>query len=254
MKYILTLGMLILLMIACRDELSSPVEESIYGYGYFPLEVGLERIYRLDSIQYDLGRNDLPVDDSSTFYLREVVVEQLLDHTGMSVYRIERFRSDDPDGPWEIFDVATQSRSTNQAFYTENNLRLINLVFPVEAGKKWDGNAFIKDDITVIIRGESIEMFKGWDYQMVAVDSTEQVGEIMFDEVLTVQQAASENAIERRYSFEKYAKGVGLVFRHREILDSYCKYIGTNEPCINKDWRAKAGRGFILRQTLVSHN
>ncbi len=97
-------------------------------------------------------------------------------------------------------------------------------------------------------------MFKGWDYEILSVDSSEVIGDINHDQVVTIQQANNDNVIELRYSQEKYAKGVGLVYRQREIMDSYCKYIGTNELCIGLDWREKAGRGFIMRETLIAHN
>ncbi len=238
----------------CKQEFAEPLDDAIYGYEYYPLQVGKFRVYMVDSIQFDVGAGDLPIQDSATFYVREEVVELFQDLNGLDVYRIERFRSSDPGGPWTIQDVVTQSRTTNQAYYSENNLRLINLVFPVERGVRWDGNAFIKDDIVVFIRGESIEMFKGWEYQIRSVDSTETIGDLTFDQVATIQQADNNNAIEYRFSLEKYAKGVGLVYRQREIMDSYCKYIGTNEPCFGLTWREKAGRGFIMRETLIAHN
>ena len=252
-KYIIIV-LFLLGLFSCKDELVPSIDQSIYGYEYYPLEVGKFRIYRVDSIQFDLGGNDLPIQDSATFYVRDDVVEVFKDQTDLDVYRIERYRSSDPAGPWTIQDVVTQSRTTNQAYYTENNLRLISLVFPVERGVRWDGNAFIKDDIIVFIRGESLEMFKGWDYEILSVDSSEVIGDISHDQVVTIQQANNDNVIELRYSQEKYAKGVGLVYRQREIMDSYCKYIGTNEPCIGLDWREKAGRGFIMRETLIAHN
>ena len=240
--------------LACRSELAEPLDDSIYGYEYYPLEVGKFRIYEVDSIQFDLGSNDLPIQDSARYYVREEIVEKFVDQTDEDIYRLERYRSVSPEGPWSIQDVITQSRSTNQSFYTENNLRLINLTFPVEKGTRWDGSAFIKDDIIVFIRGEALEMFKGWEYEVLSVDSTETVGDNTYDAVATIQQADSDNIIELRYAQEKYAKGIGLVRRERRILDSYCKYIGTNENCFGKPWRDIAGRGFILRETLVDHN
>ena len=249
-----TFLLLTICFVSCKDELAAPIDESVYGYEYLPLEMGKFRIYQVDSIQFDIGASDLPIQDSSTFYVREEVVEIFTDETGIDVYRIERYRSEDPGGPWFVQDVITQSRTVNQAYYSENNVRLINLVFPVQEGVRWDGNAFIKEDINVFIRGEAIEMYKGWDYEILSVDVPETLGSIMFEHVATVQQADNNNEIEYRFSREKYARGVGLIFRHREILDSYCKYIGTNEACFGKAWREKAGRGFIMREMLIAHN
>lgn len=238
----------------CSNSLESPIDPAIYGYEYFPLEVGKYRIYQVDSIQFDIGAGNLPIRDSSTFYLREEVKELVQDFEEADVFRIERSRSDQPTGPWQIWDVVTASRSVNQAFYTENNIRLINLVFPLSKGIRWNGTSFINDQIIVFIRGESVEMYKGWEFEVLEEGMSEQIGSVVYPEVATVQQSNSENIIERRYSVEKYAKGVGLIFQERQIVDSYCKYLGITEPCIGKEWIEKSGRGFFSRQSLLEYN
>jgi hypothetical protein len=75
-----------------------------------------------------------------------------------------------------------------------------------------------------------------------------------FDSVATVEQANSENLIEQRWSMERYAKGVGLIYREQQLVDSYCKYLGDNAPCVNKSWPEKAGRGYKLTQRIISWN
>jgi hypothetical protein len=67
--------------------------------------------------------------------------------------------------------------------------------------------------------------------------------------VVTVQNADSENLIELRLAHEKYARGVGLVYRELWILDTQCI-----EDCIGMTWEQKAEKGFILKQTLIDHN
>jgi len=253
-KHSLFLWILIASALGCNSSLEDPVDAASYGYDYYPLIVGQYRIYQVDSMQFDIGTGDLPVRDSATFYLREEVKEVWQDPTGGDLYRIERYRSDHPDGPWEIWDVVTRSRTTNQGYYTENNIRLINLIFPLTPGIRWNGTSFIDDRILVLVRGESIEMYKDWDFEVLEVGSKESIGDLSFPEVATIRQVDSENIIEKRYSLEKYAKGVGLVFREREIVDSYCKYQGINDSCIGKNWIEKAGRGFFSRETLIAHN
>jgi hypothetical protein len=108
--------------------------------------------------------------------------------------------------------------------------------------------------MNVFVRGESIQMFGNWVYSIVSVDLAETIGGNAYQEVVTIQQADVENAIERRFSQEKYAKDIGLVYREREILDSYCKYTGDLGPCIGKTWFEKAGRGFRTVEILVEHN
>jgi hypothetical protein len=240
-------------LLSCKSELLETVDPSIYGYEYYPLEVGKQWIYEVDSIQFDIGNNNLPVSDSVRFYIKEEIKELLKDQLGQDLYRIERYRSQNPDGPWANLDVVTASKSTNQAFRTENNLRIINLVFPLEDRIRWDGLAYVAEDVIIFVKGEKLELFKGWEFQVSDFAASENIGSVAYQDIVTVQQADEDSVIELRYSIEKYAKGIGLVYRERRILDSYCKYIGETTPCQDKTWREKAGRGYITKEILIDY-
>lgn len=239
---------------SCSQSIEEPLDNDQLGYNYYPLTVGNERIYRMDSIQFDLGLGDLPVYDSVTFYIREIVKEVIPDLEGNDLYRIERFRSDSLDGPWSNLDVITRQVSSGQAFSTENNIRLINLVFPLKKEVRWDGTSYLNDQMEILIRGEPIQMYKDWDFRVLEVGAREKVGDEEYDAVATIQQCDSDNPFEKRYSIEKYARGIGLVFRERQIVDSHCKYKGDNAQCVGLEWQEKAGRGFFSREMLVRHN
>ncbi|MBX2816201.1 MAG: hypothetical protein KTR24_09390 [Saprospiraceae bacterium] len=251
LRFLIMLTGLTLILQSCSEQ-EDPIPESLYGYEYFPLELGQSRTYQVDSIQFDIGSNGAPIQDSSRFYLREDFVEVFENQLGEQIYRIERYRAPDLDGPWVVWDVTTESRTVNQAFRTENNIRYINLVFPAKEGTRWDGNAFVDEDRIVLVRGSSLQMFRNWSYEITSSDVPEEIGPLTYPEVMTVQQAADTNLIEIRYSLEKYAKGVGRVYHEQWILDSFCKYTGMPEPCIGVPWRRKAGRGFIIRSVRVS--
>jgi hypothetical protein len=81
------------------------------------------------------------------------------------------------------------------------------------------------------------------------LDQTESIGDLQFDKVAIVllTDDGEENTIERRYALEKYARGVGLIYKEYEILDSQCSTC--TEP-----WSEKAEKGFILKQTLIEYN
>jgi len=241
-------------LFCCSADYEDPLDESTYGYDYFPLSNGDTRIYQVDSIQFDLDDRGIPTFDSSRYFIREVVVERFENDLGETVYRVEKYRTESLQEPWLIDGVLTMSRNARQAFYREDNLRFINLVFPIEEGVTWDGNAHIRSDMNVFVRGESIQMFANWVYRIASVGLAETIGVNTYQEVVTIQQADVENAIERRFSQEKYAKDIGLIYREREILDSYCKYTGDLGPCIGKTWFEKAGRGFRTVEMLIEHN
>ncbi len=251
-KFIVGVSLLLVLS-ACSQKMEDPIDQSTYGYDYNPLSLGSYRIYQVDSLQYDLGSNNLPVVDSVRYYVKEEVVESYNNAAGETVYRSERYRAQQLGDAWVSLDVVTQSRSATQSYYAAGNLRYINLVFPIKEGITWDGNAFIPEDMKIFIRGESMQMFSNWEYRVLSSGVSEVVGDLSYDEVATIQQADSDNVIERRYSIEKYARGVGLIWRQREILDSYCKYTGDQGPCVGKSWHQKAGRGFRTIEVLVDY-
>jgi len=234
--------LLLALLTACSK---SEVEEFDLeaGYEYFPTEIGKFIEYQVDSIVYD------PVEavDSSRTFVREVVVDTLEDNLGMPLYRIERFERKQDTLPWEIKRVYTIARSETQAFRTEENLRLIKMVFPVQTGRDWQSTVFIQNDVVVTVRGESIEMFKSWESEILTEGEPETINGRDFQEVATISHADSDNLLEKRFVLEKYAKDVGLVYLELWILDT--QKIESTEP-----WEIKAEKGFIVRQTITNFN
>src|SRR5690606_24012329 len=109
--------------------------------------------------------------------------------------------------------------TSNGIEWIEENLRFIKMVFPLREGVEWNGNKHIDVTTIIPIAGESVEVFKSWSYEALSVGETEIIGDFVFDEVATLSQADSENLIELRYSQEKYAKNIGLVYREMKILE-----------------------------------
>jgi len=237
---------------ACKTEVEPPIGDDVYEYEYFPLAVGQSRTYQVDSIRFDYGEGNF-MSDSSSFYIREDYVEMLENQEGNDLYRIERRKAKTLEGPWQVLDVVSEFRTVTQAFRTENNLKFNVLVFPPEEGTRWDGNAYLNEDLTVFVRGEPIQMFKFWDYEVLSKSLSATVGEMNYTDLLHVQQAEDVNAFDLRQAFEYYAKDIGAVYRERWILESACKFLGRPEICVGRDWPEKSGRGFIVRETLVAH-
>ncbi len=239
--FFLNLLLLVLLTACSKNEVEDFQVEA--GYNYFPTEVGSFIEYQVDSILYD------PIEavDSSRTFVREVVVDTLKDNLGMTLYRIERFERQRDTLPWAVSRVYTIARSETQAFRTEENQRLIKMVFPVETGRDWNTTVFIDENVVVTIQGESIEMFKSWESEILSVGETETINGLEFSEVATISHADSDNLLEKRYVLEKYARGIGLVYRELWILDT--QKIESTDP-----WAVKAEKGFILRQTITNFN
>ena len=247
----------LLLMVGCLFDCSEETEvfDRDLGLDFYPLEIGKYKIYELDSIIYDPAANFTRI-DTFTSFIREEIADTLTDNTGNTVYRIERFIRKTMDDAWRIDRVFVMSIDENRAFWVEDNLRFIKLVFPFERGTTWDGNSFFDPTLIVTVAGESIEMFKDWSYEVEDVQSNVEINGRNFEEVVTVNNATSENLIEQRTVTEKYARGIGLVQRELSILDTQC------EICCNQDfancqslpWEEKAEKGFVLKQRIIEFN
>lgn len=237
-----------LIIISCQKQKDNFNPD--FGKDYFPLEIGKYWEYQVDSVIYD--PTSIPNKFESSIQFREEITDTLLDNNGEVLYRIERFERRTESDLWEIKNVFSQQVIGNQAFRIEDNLKYIKMVFPTQQGKNWDGNIFFEENLTIEVAGEPIEIFKSWDYRMLAEGQPDSVGVMNFEEVLEIEQADNENLIELRESTEKYAKGVGLVYREMRILDTQC--INTNPDCEFDPWEEKAERGFILKQKIIDWN
>lgn len=247
---------IVLTISACGDRVTfQPADDTAEQYAYFPLETGKYIIYSVDSIVYDFAAGGGIVRDSSRTYVREVIGDTLRDQTGDLLYTIERFeRSSDTD-PWILTSIGTASRSAGQAIRTENNLRFLKLVFPMDRRSEWDGNIWIDQNREIEIAGERIRPFTNWHYEVDSIDIPAHIDAFAFDSTLLVTEADDINIIERRYSRVRYAKNIGMVWREQWILDSqYCNQIPPPADCETKPWEEKAEKGYILRQSILEFN
>jgi hypothetical protein len=191
-------------------------------------------------------------------YVREEIVDTLLDNLGNTLFKVERFTKKDSISQWEISKVLTQAMYDNQAFRTEDNLKYIPLVFPIRENKSWNGNVFIDVFQSISVNGEPVEIFKEWSsHRMRNIDSPETIGTFDFENVLSVTASnSSNNNLEQRLWTEKYVKGIGLVYRELWILDTQCESCCGNDlaVCDALPWEEKAEKGFILKQVITDHN
>ncbi len=137
--YILLLGLLFLIS-SCGDNVIEEPDESIYGYEFFPLEVGHTWEYQVDSVVIFQGGSS---NIFSTSFIQEEVTELLSEEGDEKTYKIVRRYRPDQDSEWILQDVWQVAKSDSRATKTEENLRFIKLVFPATKDKKWDGNVFL---------------------------------------------------------------------------------------------------------------
>jgi hypothetical protein len=224
-------------------------------YDYFPLRIGRSAVYSVDSIVYDFAAGGGTQRIASRTFVRERVADTLRDNTGALQYLIERYERRDPKQAWQLTGVGTATRNKTQAGRTENNLRFLNLVFPLSRRSAWNGLVWIDADREIEIAGERMRPFSNWRFEVDSIDVPQKIGTFRFDSVLVVTEADDTNIIERRFSKARYAMGVGLVSKEQLILDSqYCNKPQPPSDCATKPWVEKAEKGYILKQTILEYN
>jgi len=198
--------LLLTLLGACKkNKVEDPPD---LGYDYYPGKVGSYVIYDVDSTSY----TQLPTID--TLYFKFQIKEKLdtlyTDNQGRPTLKIIRYRKNYNDTipysqmDWTFQDVWSANVTTTTAEVVEENIRFVKLIFPVKKSATWNGNAQ--------------NTIGQWDYKYTEIDNPATVGGISFDKTLKVTQKYFPSAISYQNYYERYAKGVGMIYR---IIEDY---------------------------------
>lgn len=210
----LLIALIVLVFASCKK--STETVAASPAVAYFPLDTGKYITYRLDSTLFiNFGERDTLI----SYDVMDKVDAKLTDNSGRPAFRILRLIRKDAGQQW-------QSNATFMAVYgekgvefIENNLRFLKLVDPVTNGFSWKGNSYIETGSFT----SDVNYLDGWNYTYDSVNVPSMVGQQLIDSTVKVVQAdeffgddpSSGSAVygEKNYSVEKYAKGIGLVFK-----------------------------------------
>lgn len=241
MKLLITLfsTLAVVVILSCNKE-TQPVDESTFGYDFFPITKGKSWIYASDSIIYDNGGTKI---DTFSSFIKEEVGDSFVDETGITVYKLNRFFKRNANDIWSRTNTWTTYTDKTRAIRTEENLKFIKLVFPLKKGLRWDGNVFLDEDIKIDVAGESIEAYKNWKHKIEEIDENFNFNGTDVKSV-RVNLVDDASIIDRRKVTEYYGQGIGLLKKEMIILDS-----DGSRP--NDPWEKKAQKGFIHTLTLI---
>ena len=224
---------------SCTSETES-IDESKFGYDFFPVSQGKCWTYASDSIIYD--NNGAKIDTFRSF-IKEEIGESFLDEEGKTVYKVYRYFKRNATDNWSRTNTWTVFTDKTRAIRTEENLKFVKLVFPISKGLRWDGNVFLDKDIKIQVAGETIEPYKNWKYKMEEIDADYNFNNQTVA-ALVINQVDETSIIDRRKVKEYYGKGIGLLKKEMTILDS-----DGSKP--TETWEKKAQKGFVTTWTLI---
>lgn len=200
---------LLLFLASCDSTVDPDLLEP--GYAFFPTEPGSYREYAVVEINY---RNTGEI-DTLRFLLREET-GQPDTIAGDVIFPLRRLSRADSTVTWELDSVWSFRRTATQAVQTENNQPFVKLVFPVEEGKTWDGNAFNTRDAE---QYEMVNLNQGFNQNSLSFARTVTVIQDDLNDPITGQNLRSEI----------FAENVGLVTRESSILE-FC----TDPDCLGQ--------------------
>ncbi|MBK8487526.1 MAG: hypothetical protein WAU21_11655 [Chitinophagales bacterium] len=232
------------LIISCTED--SVKNITVYqAMDYYPLAIGKYITYKTDSIHYfeTIANDTVHVD------IKEVLTDTFRDGSNFLNYRIERFSRPSGTDSWTLVGTGTANYKDVSVEKVENNLRYIKLVSPVEKDVEWKGHAYLGGLSSILVDQQcnNLVFLEGWEFCYTKVREPELVGVFNFEDVITVVQNGSQNLIELNHSEEKYAKGVGMVYR-------FFRHYTTQNICPDCIWEENTQCGYSVRMTVIDYN
>lgn len=209
---LLPLAMVLLAFNSCEDKTETLDTATISDYS--PLVVGKYIIYNLDSTVYRNFGTSLEV---RSYQVKHLVDAQITDNLGRPSFRIIRYIRYDAAHPWVGDATFLATNTGNGLEFVENNMRYIKLRTPFRDSYSWKGNTHI-DTYSL---NSDFQYMDDWDYTYDSVNAPIKLGNINLENTIKVDQidevAGSPGNpaayYQINYSTEKYAKGIGLVYR-----------------------------------------
>lgn len=206
---------------------------------YFPLMIGKEVVYDVDSIIWD----DFTCEIDTVFHqIRWTVSDTFRDNTNQLIYKINVDIRDNDTATWANNRVYAATATETYLQTDENNLLFIKLVFPVKESYSWEGNTKINTN------SSEYQFLFDWNYTYENVGQPFDNGKLRFDNTVivaekdeTINDPSTASYASRTFSEEVYAKDVGMVYREM----TYWTFDENVSSCLN---------GFQVTMRAVSHN
>jgi hypothetical protein len=171
------------------------------GYNYYPIEIGTYRVYNVTEISHFDGTAQNAIHDTDHYQIKEYLESEFIDGEGRTSIRIERYRRDSANHPWVISDVWWAHRGASRLEQNEENEKFIKLVFQVDKGDVWDGNA------------ENSRTRQ--DYETLDKDVPYALNGFSFDSTITIlQNDFRDGVLFHEFEYEIYARNVGMIKKY----------------------------------------
>ena len=223
----------IITILSCKKEDTEPIIPVI-DYSYFPLTVDNYVIYNVTKINID---KPLEIYDTTEYQLKEIIESEYIGLSGRTEYRLERYIRTNDTISWQISDVWFMYIDNNRAIKVEENIPYIKILFPVEEDNYWDGNNFNSLD--------------SLNYTISELNFSDSINSNYFDNLIKIEQIDEESLIDKKQSYEIYAKDIGLT--EKIEIDINSQPVNGEPIDINVPIEQRITTGTIYKQKIISH-
>ncbi len=215
---------------------------------YFPNKIGTWAEYQVDSTIYSVfvegGRKEVSIQ------LREELTEEFTDNEGRTAVLVRRFFRYDKTKNWNEINptVWYQVKDEKQAERMEGEKRFVKMVFPISTHRTWEGNTYLNTENAGKgwLNEYELGAYDGWEYRYQNIENPQTLGNLTFDNTVTILQEDYEDKINRRYGLESYAKDVGLIYKEEWILNA-------DDTFMDDPWPDHADRGHVIKMQITDY-
>ncbi len=246
-----------LLLFSCTEKKEQFETELIAEY--ISPQPGKYITYRTDSMVFtNFGRNT----EIHKYQEKHVIDALITDNLGRPAFRVFRYFRDSTDAlswteaqPWEPGGSYIITILPDQVEVTEDNLRFIKMHLPVREGFSWKGNKFLPaDPYSTLYVFSNDDNMADWDYYFDNYTNSFSYGGQNYTDVWSIEAADEAYNVPindvnayaaRSRAVEKYAKGIGLVYREFELWEYQPNTGGSGGPYKT---------GFGVTMWMIDHN
>ncbi len=226
-------GWMVIVLLTCSCDQTDETGTRNTHLNYFPLKAGQYRIYSVEEIRFALS-----TPETLHYDLKVIATDSFINDEGGQTYILHRFRRTDgsnwvPDETWSAF------QRQDQMIVSQGNVPYVVLEFPLEKGRRWNGNAY--NTIPQFYTGDTTD-----EYELISVDESVQLGDQTYSHCAVVQQEDEEDPIlYKDFRREVYAPDIGLIEKETVQL-KYCN----RDACLGEKM---VEEGTMLTQSLIEH-
>lgn len=235
MKKIFAILFVVSSLLSCKKE--SFRDTADFGYRYQPNIDNHWLEYQVDSIFFSDVAAETIIDTVS-YFIREEFDTVYTDPSGLENRVVNVYKKSNEADAWTWIEQGSFyfSEQSFQRYF--NDLRFINLSFPIRENRNWVGNAYLNVSNEPSLSYYDDDLYQ-WNYQYESINVPADVNGFSFDSTVSVIQIDEENLFEKKYATEIYAKDIGMIYKELLILN-------TQEPPSSLPFIERAETGFIL--------